>query len=253
MKGAKAVSAGVYGDVCAVLADSSVRCWGQDPRTGTSDSTWTVSNISGATAIGMTSAGGCALLSNGTVACWGVDDLGQLGNGTVTQGYAVAATPVPDLSGVTAVASGYDFTCALRSNGEVVCWGRDITEQASAPNCGEDCSPSPRAVPLSGVAAITAGMDFACALLADGTVACWGDNDEGALGDGTTAPWSTTPVAVLGLTNVTAVSASGYHVCAVIADGAVACWGRDRYGELGAPAPQTCVDPCSRTPIRFQP
>lgn len=62
----------------------------------------------------------------------------------------------------------------------------------------------------------------ACALLAGGTVACWGDNIEGQLGNGTTMPSSSTPVAVPGLTDVTAVSASGFHACALIADGSVA-------------------------------
>ena len=59
----------------------------------------------------------------------------------------------------------------------------------------------------------------ACALLADGTVDCWGDNGFDELGDGSFANSSTTPVKVIGIANATAISAGGDDTCALLAGG----------------------------------
>lgn len=95
-----------------------------------------------------------------------------------------------------------------------------------------------------GALAISSMGDHACALLADGTVRCWGSNEYGQLGDGRTdhsaceshpgqADCSKVPVTVPGLTDVVAVSAGGYHTCAVVEDGTARCWGRNDFGQLG--------------------
>jgi alpha-tubulin suppressor-like RCC1 family protein len=44
---------------------------------------------------------------------------------------------------------------------------------------------------------VAVGRNFACAIVADGAVMCWGVNDHGQLGGGTTAASSTTPIYVL--------------------------------------------------------
>jgi alpha-tubulin suppressor-like RCC1 family protein len=71
-----------------------------------------------------------------------------------------------------------------------------------------------------------------CALLSDGSVKCWGQNDKGQLGDGT-SHHSSTPVEVKGLADVTAVSAGTQHTCALLSSGLVKCWGDNFDGELG--------------------
>jgi hypothetical protein len=99
-------------------------------------------------------------------------------------------------------------------------------------------SPSPSLTPvtvgggLGNVTAIAAGIDHTCALLATGTVKCWGYNLYGQLGDGTKNP-SLTPVNVSGLTGVTAIAADANFTCARLGNGTVKCWGWNSYGQQG--------------------
>jgi hypothetical protein len=85
---------------------------------------------------------------------------------------------------------------------------------------------------LSGVQAVSAGDDFALALMRNGTVMAWGDNSDGQLGNGTTTD-SDVPVTVSGLMNVEAVSAGGAHSLALLTNGTVMAWGDNSDGQLG--------------------
>ena len=63
----------------------------------------------------------CAIVGGGAAKCWGDNTGGQLGDGTTTP----ALTPVQVstlTSGVTALAVGNTFTCAVISGG-AKCWG----------------------------------------------------------------------------------------------------------------------------------
>jgi Regulator of chromosome condensation (RCC1) repeat len=76
--------------------------------------------------------------------------------------------------------------------------------------------------------AVSTAEDHACARFSDGTVRCWGKNDQGQLGDGTRTS-RLTPVAVRGLSGVIEVSAGFGFTCAVVdaggGSGPVKCWG----------------------------
>jgi hypothetical protein len=150
---------------------------------------------------------------------------------------------------VTAISAGGDFACALLSGGIVECWGENSSGELgngtttgpetcanTNPLFGGDvaCSTTPVAVSgLSGVTAISAGgAGSACALLSSGTVDCWGANTFGELGNGTTTS-SSVPVAVSGLSGVTAISAGAGSACALLSGGTVECWGDNQDGVLG--------------------
>jgi alpha-tubulin suppressor-like RCC1 family protein len=99
------------------------------------------------------------------------------------------------------------------------------------------CSTSAVAVTgLEGVTAISGGEEHALALLGDGSVRAWGDNELGQLGDGNPGavqPESDLPVAVWGLCCATSVAAGGRHSLALESDGTVRAWGDNESGQLG--------------------
>jgi alpha-tubulin suppressor-like RCC1 family protein len=80
---------------------------------------------------------------------------------------------------------------------------------------------------------VSGGNDFTCAL-SSSRVFCWGRNEFGQLGDGSASPsLVTTPVQVTGLPPVVAVSAGGFHACAIDVASVMWCWGYNKNGELG--------------------
>jgi alpha-tubulin suppressor-like RCC1 family protein len=244
---------------CALLSDGTVRCWGDNSSgqlgNGTQTNSFTPVGVTGITTTATSVAAGdlhtCALLSDGTVRCWGDNYTGQLGNGTQTK----SSIPV-EVSGTTtatAIAARRYHTCAILSDRTVECWGMNISGQlGNGTNTGPEscsgfsCSTTP--VEVSGITMATAtaaGLSHTCAVLADGTVRCWGANFSGQLGNGTNTgpescyglPCSTTPVGIIGITMATTIAAGGgsgaSHTCAVLADGTVRCWGDNSSGQLG--------------------
>ena len=149
---------------------------------------------------------------------------------------AVAAMSDPGAPAATAlpaIATGGSHTCALLAAGVVQCWGLNSSGQL-----GNNTLTTPQKTPtpvtgLSGVTAIAAGGNHACALLADGTVKCWGANASGQLGNNTLTTPQKTPTAVTGLAGVTAITAGASHTCALLGGGTVKCWGLNSSGHLG--------------------
>ena len=143
--------------------------------------------------------------------------------------------------GFTAISVGMNFSCALRSNGTVACWGANNYGQLSVPSgtfssisarawhaCGVrddgtvECwgdDQYGQASPLGGVfTAVSGGGGHSCGLRVDGTVECWGNNNLGQA-----SPLSGT---------FTSVSAGLRHTCGVRSDGTIECWGSMSEGQL---------------------
>ena len=260
---ATSVAVGSFGNVCALLAVGTVECWGDNTfgelgngARSESGTPVAVSGITNAIAIAAGNADTCAVLATGGVDCWGTNVAGELGDGTASgpetcDGSPCSTIPVP-VSGITnavAIDAGVYHTCALLSTGAIACWGEDDTGQLGSGNeeapetCGSvPCSTTP--VPVSGISdaiAIAGGSGANCALLKAGAVDCWGYSADGELGDGDETgpetcysnPCSTTPVAVSGINNASAIGFGGGNGCAILSTGDAWCWGANSFGQLG--------------------
>ena len=91
--------------------------------------------------------------------------------------------------------------------------------------------------PLVGISQAQAALGHTCALRVDGTVWCWGVNQDGQLGDGGNED-SLIPVQVVRsegqpLTDIRAISSKSSHVCALDATDRAWCWGSGSSGQLG--------------------
>jgi alpha-tubulin suppressor-like RCC1 family protein len=151
---------------CALLSGGTVYCWGDNGNGELGDGTTTnrslpvrVGSITNASTISAGEYHSCAVLSDGTAQCWGASAYGQVGDGTT----ADTSTPVTvigpggwgSLTGIAAISAGgadinetddYEHTCALTSDGTVVCWGQNNYGQLG--NGTTTMSVSPVAVAL---------------------------------------------------------------------------------------------------------
>jgi len=234
---AVSVSVGVT-HACAVPPDGSVACWGKMPAQSW-DEPAPATPVEGVTDARTVVAGidhSCALRADGTVQCWGKPH--SIGLSDPLQSSFHELVSVSDLSDATALAIYSSSTCALLSGGQVKCWGsiwyeeKDATSKEAAVRYGRVSTPT-LVDGLTNATSISSGLQFSCALLADATVACWGTHAGDSLLDRENRRVSATPVAIPDLTSVTAISAASAHVCALLADGTVHCWGNNLSGQLG--------------------
>jgi len=126
----------------------------------------------------------CALTSAGGVECWGYNGHDELGDGQT----ADSLTPVAVrglATGVTAIAEGLRNACAMTRGGGVKCWGAIYFGALGDGTTGRHRTPVDVSGLSTGVQAISAGQDDACAVTSAGGAKCWGYNFLGQLGDGT--------------------------------------------------------------------
>lgn len=197
----------------------------------------------------------CVVAENGLVNCWGADSVGRLGRGTdgepIGDNEWPADRPPLGLREVVRVetAPNARHICVIDRDRRLRCWGRGSNGalgRASTRDFGDDIGETLDTLgplPLREVVDLALSTQRTCAVaLADGhpRLHCWGSGEFGALGSGSTADVGDdgtldglAPVP-LGA-DVLDVTAGNSHTCALLATGAVRCWGSDRHGQLGIP------------------
>ncbi len=128
-------------------------------------------------------------------------------------------------------------SCLITDEGAMQCWGQPVygSEKSNIPKTVEGLGEDVIAISLGNdeSSSYYSSRSFACALLKNGRLKCFGNNSDGQLGDGTLENRSM-PQSVLAL-NETAIDVSTgmSHTCALQSDGRVKCWGDNTYGQLG--------------------
>jgi len=132
------------------------------------------------------------------------------------------------------LSAGGFHTCIITSLENGKCWGRNNYGQLGDGTNTDSNVPVDVSDLTSSLKGVSSGIYHTCIITSEGAVKCWGYNRYGQLGDGTNAD-SNVPVEVSGLSEeIKAISASDKaHTCAITTQGAVKCWGYNRYGQLG--------------------
>lgn len=151
---------------------------------------------------------GCAVRADKTASCWGTD--------------AQGSATIDETISWTSVAPGDTAICAISDPaGSIICWGKYWYEQGTL-------------APPEGIwGQVWGGGGFFAARKADGTLAMWGNNEDGELNfpDGL---------------QLIDLALGADHSCALRPDGEVVCWGSNEAGQLDVPAGETFVDIDSR-------
>ena len=155
-----------------------------------------------------------AIRPDGALLSWGSNAGGLLGRGA-SPGFSATPAVVPGLTGVTQVASSAVTTLAVA--------GSSATMWAWGPNSGGESGDgttvahaSPEQTSLTGVARVAAGGLMGGAVLSNGSLLTWGENQDGQLGQGNhDAAVHATPAAVPALAGVSQLAFSYFSGLAV--------------------------------------
>jgi alpha-tubulin suppressor-like RCC1 family protein len=144
---------------------------------------------------------------------------------------------------ISEIVAGAWHLCVLAADKAVRCWGLNTSGQL-----GSGDTTSPMALPGARIPSftatqLTAGRKFNCALTSDQrNVSCWGTNSSLQISADTTVAFYPSPTTVaLGLPEGLTVSRvesspEASHVCAIISDGSLMCWGNNSELETGTGA-----------------
>jgi alpha-tubulin suppressor-like RCC1 family protein len=237
-----AVAVSVSGHACAVLKDGGVVCWGANTKgqlgngevSEFSNAPVVVKGLTKAVAVTTGSQLSCALRLDRTVWCWGRDSFGALGTGGPPLGKSVTPLRVKDITSAVKISSLGLSTCALLANGNVKCWGANLSGQLGNGSTNYGRLPAPvKVTKVAHAVDISMGGSVGCAALTGGTVKCWGMNLYGMQGTGIPPDGVRHAETVVGVTDAIRVSAGYESACALLADGTARCWGLNAHGELG--------------------
>ena len=223
------------GHACAIR-NGAVLCWGDNLMGQLGDGTHLTRNLpalvdgldSNMASLTIDRNHNCALSQSGVAKCWGENDYGQLGDGTLLD----SSSPVDVLgigSGTLQIHTSLVHSCVLTANLGVKCWGDNQSGELG------DGSTEARLIPVdvsgltSGVQSISIGERHSCALMATGSVKCWG-TIRNSFGD-EVVHLEPADVSEFG-TDVSSIYLSGYE-CLLNGTGALKCRGDNFWGELG--------------------
>jgi alpha-tubulin suppressor-like RCC1 family protein len=255
IKKLRSISVG-YDFTCAVTDDGKVVCWGQNSNgqigchayaecRGHDFGASAVLNDIEGTVISVVAGSkhACALLSNGSVVCWGSPQTVVGCGDTCRNGNWEEVLPTRVLgpeAEIVDIAAGFEHTCALQSNGNLMCWG----ENGGTLSVGDwyDRDTPTTVIGLKDkVRQVSAGGNRTCVVTDKGSIWCWGSAFP-MTGGGSVSYLR--PVLVEGFgSGVQMVSTVHTQMCAIIESGGVMCNGYNNEGVVGDGTTDVRVEP----------
>ena len=112
--------------------------------------------------------------------CWGYNSEGQFGNGSTSS----SSVPVLAIgrAPITTWQPAATIPAALAYSGGAYCWGDNEFGQVGDGSITQRTSPAKVMGLEENVVEMKVGLRHACAVLANGTVKCWGTNSSGEVG-----------------------------------------------------------------------
>ncbi len=237
---------------CAIVSGGNVVCWGANSfgQSGASITTLPVEPTrvllsTEASSIACGNAHSCVSDAFGSVICWGLGSSGQLGYGTTNSislgesGFGSAISFGNRIFHAVQVIALEVSSCAMSSDGEVMCWGNNDFGQLGQQSASRQLQPVPVELQAPAVQ-ISGTYRHCCALLSIGQLQCWGLNGDGQLGLGhveTVGRSLDLSPAVAGGSKLPSrpmtLSVGSFHTCWVELVGSAHCMGRGSLGRLG--------------------
>ena len=262
---------------CAISASGSVKCWGKG-----SDGQLGIGNVLDIgdepdemgvnlpfldlgtgiipTSLALGEEHTCALFDDSSIKCWG--DVASLGLGYATSedgfgdGYLETGDLLPSISlpsgtSATMIEAGGGHTCAVLDNDELICWGKNDYGQLGMGNTtflGDDSSEvgnefsTVELPPGRTVSQLALGKTHTCAIWDNGSVSCWGSNDNGELGientddigdDGGEMGINLGFISLPNGHNASNITAGDGFSCVILENSNTVCWGDNEFGQLG--------------------
>lgn len=197
----------------------------------------------------------CGIYQDGSLKCWGLNSNGQLGqNNTINYGsnYTTAsiysANPINLGQTVRQVEVGNHHACVILNDYNVKCWGSNGNGQLGrldTAQIGDEEGEIEAITALdftNNIVELALGEGLSCARDSLGRVFCWGRNDFGQLGrnnnfqygdEAGENPTSLAPINLGAGRTALKIDAGFHHVCALLDNYSMKCWGRNAEGQLG--------------------
>jgi alpha-tubulin suppressor-like RCC1 family protein len=218
----KQVSAGYRSTTAAIKNDGTLWTWGGNSYGQLGDNTsvnksspvQTVTRGTNWKQVACGSYNVAAIKTDGTLWTWGYNNSGGLGDNTTTN----RSSPIQTIAYGTnwkQVASGYQNTAAIKTDGTLWCWGSNVNGQLGDNTTVDKSSPVQTICGGTDWKSVSCGEKFTAAIKNNGTLWTWGRNFFGQLGDNSSASRSSPVQTILYGQNWKSVSCGAANTAAI--------------------------------------